>query len=65
MLLLKQDRLSYLESQLQKIDRQETDPLCLGSCREDNCSERSLILLQINEALADYGMCKLICVGQL
>ncbi|KAF2675630.1 hypothetical protein K458DRAFT_411097 [Lentithecium fluviatile CBS 122367] len=53
-LLLKQDRLSYLESQLRNIDNQETEPLRLGSCRADDCTERSLILSQIDKALADY-----------
>jgi hypothetical protein len=62
MLLSKQDRLSYLESQLQKIDRQETEPLRLGSCRADDCSERSSVLLKIDQALVDYGGCKLIFV---
>lgn len=64
-LLLKQDRLSYLECQLRKTDRQETEPLRLGSCRADDCSVRGSILLQIDEALADYGECKLICVDHL
>ncbi|KAF2647209.1 hypothetical protein K491DRAFT_614942, partial [Lophiostoma macrostomum CBS 122681] len=53
-LLLKQDRLSYLESQLRNTDNQETKPLRLGSCRADDCSKRSLILSQIDEALTDY-----------
>jgi hypothetical protein len=56
LLLLKQDRLSLLEKQLQKIDREEVAILSLGSSRRDSNSERNSILSQIDKALADYGM---------
>lgn len=55
LLLLKQDRLSLLEKQLQKIDREEDALLRLGSSRRDDNNERNLVLSQINEGLADYG----------
>jgi hypothetical protein len=56
LLLLKQDRLSLLEKQLQKIDREEVSLLSLGSSRRDSNSERNSVLSQVDEALADYGM---------
>jgi hypothetical protein len=56
LLLLKQDRLSLLEKQLQKIDREEISLLSLGSSRRDSNSERNSILTQIDKALAEYGM---------
>ncbi|KAF2804513.1 uncharacterized protein BDZ99DRAFT_451574 [Mytilinidion resinicola] len=54
LLLLKQDRISSLEKQLQKVDHEETVPLRLGSTRADDNSERKFILSQIDDALADY-----------
>ena len=54
LLLLKQDKLSLLEKQLDDIDRKETTLLCLGSCRNDDNSERQTVLSQIDSALADY-----------
>jgi hypothetical protein len=57
LLLLKQDRLSLLEKQLQEIDNQETNVLFLGKSRCDSNSERLRILSETDDALADYGMC--------
>ncbi|KAI1504694.1 hypothetical protein F5X99DRAFT_370710 [Biscogniauxia marginata] len=54
LLLLKQDRLSLLEKRLEKIDREEVAPLCLGSSRRDTNNERSSVLSEIDKALADY-----------
>ncbi|KAF2785960.1 hypothetical protein K505DRAFT_400440 [Melanomma pulvis-pyrius CBS 109.77] len=54
LLLIKQDRISSLEKQLQKVDHEETIPLRLGSTREDDNSERKSILSEIDNALADY-----------
>ena len=56
LLLLKQDKLSILEQQLEKIDRNEHSPLFLGSSRDDRNEERSSKLSEIDKALADYGM---------
>jgi hypothetical protein len=55
LLLLKQDRLSQLEKQLEKIDQEEATPLSLRSSRRDTNNERSSVLLEIDAALADYG----------
>ncbi|KAF3064949.1 hypothetical protein GL218_02145 [Daldinia childiae] len=54
LLLLKQDKLSLLEKQLEKIDRDEGPSLSLGSCRRDTNSERHEVLAKIQDALADY-----------
>lgn len=54
-LLLKQDKLSKLEKQLQTIDINEREVLYLGSCRADRSSEREAVLLHIDNALMDYG----------
>jgi hypothetical protein len=47
---------------LEKIDRNEVTALYLGSSRRDNNnnnnSERRSVLLEIKEALADYGTLK-------
>jgi hypothetical protein len=56
LLLLKQDRLSILEKQLERIDREETAVLFLGSSRCDNNKERSSVLSDIDAALAEYGV---------
>jgi hypothetical protein len=56
LLLLKQDKLSRLEQQLEKIDTDERAPLFLGSSRDDTNEERSSTLSEIDRALADYGM---------
>lgn len=55
-LLLKQDKLTCLESQLDQIDQDEPLPLFLGKSRGDTNSERKSVLSQIESAIADYGM---------
>lgn len=56
MLLLKQDELSLLESQLDHIDNEETRELFLGNRRRDRNTERKDILGKIGIALASYGV---------
>ena len=55
LLLLKQDRLSLLEQQLDQIDQQETAPLFLGQSRCDGNPDRLSTLSQIDLSMADYG----------
>ncbi|KAI1758573.1 hypothetical protein GGR53DRAFT_529297 [Hypoxylon sp. FL1150] len=54
LLLLKQDELSVLEEQLNKIDREEERPLRLGSQRSDSGAERKACLALIDEKLSNY-----------
>ncbi|KAF2176027.1 hypothetical protein K469DRAFT_743122 [Zopfia rhizophila CBS 207.26] len=54
LLLLKQDKLSMLEQQLEDIDANERAPLFLGSSRDDRNEERSSTISDIDNALADY-----------
>lgn len=54
LLLLKQDELSLLESQLDRIDHNETRELFLGNRRRDTNGERREILEKLDAALADY-----------
>lgn len=56
LLLHKQDELSLLETQLQKIDQEEQAVLSLASRRRDINSERSAVLSKIDVALGDYGV---------
>ncbi|KAH6616259.1 hypothetical protein C7974DRAFT_41405 [Boeremia exigua] len=55
-LLMKQDKLSKLERRLHEIEKKEfeAEPLRLASCRINESSERSALLVQIDEALTDY-----------
>ena len=55
LLLLKQDELSLLESQLDRIDHEETRELFLGNRRRDKNPERKEILMKLEVALASYG----------
>ena len=55
LLLLKQDRLSLLEAQLDRVDVEETSPLFLGSHRRNKNPDRASLLSEIDVALADYG----------
>lgn len=55
LLLVKQDKLSLLESQLENVDREEESVLFLGSNRVDKNDERLSLLSQIEDALTDYG----------
>ncbi|MCJ1236843.1 hypothetical protein MMC14_004825 [Varicellaria rhodocarpa] len=54
LLLQKQDRLSLLEKELERIDEEEIAPLFLGSVRFDRNIERQKVLSDIDDALADY-----------
>ncbi|KAI5918584.1 hypothetical protein F4810DRAFT_565382 [Camillea tinctor] len=54
LLLLKQDKLSLLESRLNKIDREEPSPLFLACSRMDQSVERTAVLQEIEKALATY-----------
>ena len=56
LLLLKQDELSSLESQLDCIDHDETREIFLGNRRRDTNGERREILEKLDAALTDYGM---------
>jgi len=56
LILLKQDRLSSLEKQLQKIDREEGNLLRLGCSRRDDNQERNAVLSDIGVAMDEYGM---------
>jgi uncharacterized protein DUF6594 len=44
LLLLSQDRVAQLEKKLDKIDRDESSPLFLGSSRRDKNEERQCVL---------------------
>jgi hypothetical protein len=54
-LLLKQDKLSLLEQQLDRIDENEKCPLFLGKSRCDNNGDRAAVFAEIEKTLADYG----------
>ncbi|USP82079.1 hypothetical protein yc1106_09353 [Curvularia clavata] len=54
LLLLKQDRLSMLEKQLDKIDKDECAALYLGSSRDDANEQRRLCIAEIDTSLAEY-----------
>ncbi|KAI1438308.1 hypothetical protein GGR50DRAFT_705287 [Xylaria sp. CBS 124048] len=58
LLLLKQDKISMLEEQLEHIDRESLKEagglLFLGNSRRDGNEERKAVLQKIDEALADY-----------
>ncbi|KAI1214270.1 uncharacterized protein F4807DRAFT_119498 [Annulohypoxylon truncatum] len=54
LLLLKQDRISCLEEQLDKADEDDTLPFFLGKSRGDPNAERLSILSQLDDSLADY-----------
>ncbi|EMT67868.1 hypothetical protein FOC4_g10000677, partial [Fusarium odoratissimum] len=54
LLLLKQDQLSILESELDQIDQQEKAPIFLGKSRIDRNTERLSVLSRIESALVDY-----------
>ena len=57
MLLLKQDRISRLEEQLNEIDRSEPAVLFLGNCRRDKNEHRESVLKKLDDAFSDYGRC--------
>lgn len=53
--MLKQDRLSILESQLDKLDEEEQALLFLGKSRSDTNAKRAAIVANIEDHLKDYG----------
>lgn len=55
LLLLKQDRVALLESQLEEIDQNEERPIFLASMRRDGNPERKALLEELDTALSDYG----------
>lgn len=58
LLLLKQDELSILESQLDQADQEENKAIFLGCSRRDGNLKRKTILTSMSAALAEYGMCE-------
>jgi hypothetical protein len=56
LLLLKQDKISQLEEQLQEIDENESAPLFLGYSRRDRNDERNRVLQELEVTLAEYGV---------
>lgn len=54
-LLLKQDKLSLLEQQLDEIDENEKCAIFLGKSRCDSNADRAAILAEIEDRLGDYG----------
>jgi hypothetical protein len=64
LLLLKQDKLSLLEKQLEKIDQEETAVLFLGTSRRDRNEERIAVLSAIDASLADYGVTSPLIFGK-
>lgn len=55
LLLLKQDRLAELESDLRQLDGDETNRLFLASRRSDRNQARQDLITKINLAMEDYG----------
>ncbi|KAI0894895.1 CHAT domain-containing protein [Annulohypoxylon nitens] len=53
-LLLKQDRLTLLEQQLDQVDQDETMPLFLGKMRGDRNQQRTKLMAEIEACLSDY-----------
>ncbi|KAK3353716.1 hypothetical protein B0T25DRAFT_220279 [Lasiosphaeria hispida] len=54
LLLLKQDRISVLDKELDRIDLEEQCPLFLGKSRLDANADRAAVLAQLDASLADY-----------
>ncbi|KAL5317337.1 hypothetical protein ACEPPN_014432 [Leptodophora sp. 'Broadleaf-Isolate-01'] len=57
LLLLSQDQVTQLEERLDRIDREESSPLFLGSSRRDKNEERKSVLEDLRDALKTYGEC--------
>ena len=55
LLLLKQDEISVLESQLDGVDREETREIFLGNARRDVNAERNKLMVDLENALSNYG----------
>jgi hypothetical protein len=62
LLLLKQDRLSMLERQLDEVDQAEPAPLFLGMSRLDRNEERRNIISQLEASLTNYGERPIACL---
>ncbi|KAK8126735.1 uncharacterized protein PG998_002494 [Apiospora kogelbergensis] len=54
MLLYKQDIISQLEARLERVDRDETKPLFLGSRRRDANLDRQAVMNQLDIAMKEY-----------
>ncbi|GAB1317148.1 hypothetical protein MFIFM68171_07358 [Madurella fahalii] len=54
LLLLKQDKISVLEKELDRVDREEQSPLFLGKSRFDANANRAAVLAELDTALIDY-----------
>ncbi|EEU35101.1 uncharacterized protein NECHADRAFT_82461 [Fusarium vanettenii 77-13-4] len=54
LLLLSQSRVSQLELELSKLDRDETSPIFLASSQRDKNPERQRVLSELREALKEY-----------
>ena len=63
-LLMKQDRLSLLEEQLDELDNDEPSKLFLGNIRRDGNEARRGVLKAVDKALKDYGETWLYCKMQ-
>jgi len=55
LLLLKQDRITKLESELSVLDVEEVNPMFLGTLRGDLNEERRAKLDELDTKLAEYG----------
>ena len=55
LLLLKQDEIALLEDHLDRVDREETRELFLGSARRDRNSERARVITKMEAAVENYG----------
>ena len=55
LLLLKQDRISQLETKLKRLDENEDCEIFLASSRDDSNHDRLQLLADLDSALADYG----------
>ena len=55
MLLHKQDKVTQLEQELNKIDLDEKRPLFLGCRRKDTNKEREKVFMDLDIALGVYG----------
>lgn len=56
LLLLKQDEVCSLESQLDQIDQEETHELFLGNSRRDRNTKRKEMMMKVDVALSSYGV---------
>lgn len=64
LLLLKQDQLSLLEQQLDRIDYEEPRKLFLGNSRRDGNESRKHVLAGIDRSLRDYGKTAMLGIGK-